>query len=86
MVKMDPIRSELKSRRIKWDKDTSAVNWAWLKEVRENNPTRRIYEENPYAEVYTFRENMYGIFTENADGHTDVWSYLILGPEKAMLI
>ena len=68
MVKMDPIRSELKSRRIKWDKDTSAVNWAWLKEVRENNPTRRIYEENPYAEVYTFRENMYGIFTETADG------------------
>jgi glyoxylase-like metal-dependent hydrolase (beta-lactamase superfamily II) len=41
---------------------------------------------NPYVEVYLFRDNLCGLFTENCDGMGDVWMYLIIGPEKAMLI
>ena len=33
-----------------------------------------------------FRDNLYGIYTESLDGMGDPWIYLILGPEKAMLI
>jgi len=36
--------------------------------------------------VYQLRENVYGIFTESLGGAGDVWSYLVMGPEKAMLI
>lgn len=60
---------------------------AYMKELRSHNNTRMVYEEiNPYAEVYRFREHVYGIYTDNADGGGAPWSYLILGPEKAMLI
>lgn len=83
---MYPIRSELKSRRIKFDVPQNTISWAFMKELRENNKTRKIYEVNPYVEVYQFRENLYGLFTENCDGMGDVWMYLIIGPEKAMLI
>ena len=83
---MYPIRSELKSRRIRFDVPQNTISWAFMKELRENNKTRRIYEVNPYVEVYQFRENLYGLFTENCDGMGDVWMYLIDGPEKAMLI
>lgn len=83
---MYPIRSELKSRRIRFDAPQNTISWAFMKELRENNKTRRIYEVNPYVEVYQFRENLYGLFTENCDGMGDVWMYLIVGPEKAMLI
>lgn len=83
---MRPIKSELKSRRIKWDKETNAINWTYIKQLRENNPTKRIYEENPYVEVFQFRDNMYALFSENADGHKDQWCFMVLGSEKALLI
>lgn len=83
---MWPIRSELKSKRIKFDAPQNTISWAFMKELRESNKTRKIYEVNPYVEVYQFRENLYGLFTENCDGMGDVWMYLIVGPEKAMLI
>lgn len=83
---MYPIRSELKSKRIKFDTPQNTISWAFMKELRENNETRRIYDINPYVEVYQFRDNLYGLFTENCDGMGDVWMYLIIGPEKAMLI
>jgi glyoxylase-like metal-dependent hydrolase (beta-lactamase superfamily II) len=83
---MYPIKSELKSKRIKFDVPQSTASWAYMKELRENNKTRKIYAVNPYVEVYQFRENLYGLFTENCDGMGDVWMYLIVGPERAMLI
>ena len=83
---MWPIKSELKSRRIKFDRPQNQISWAYMKELREHNKTRKIYDINPYIEVYQFRDNMYGLFTENCDGAGDVWMYLIVGPEKAMLI
>ena len=80
------IKSGLKSKRIKFDVPQNQISWAYMKELREHNKTRKIYDINPYVEVYQFRENLFGLFTENCDGMGDVWMYLINGPEKAMLI
>ncbi|MGN1026353.1 MAG: hypothetical protein ACI4P4_08100, partial [Faecousia sp.] len=85
-AQMMPIRSELKSKRIKWVEPQNHISWAYMKELRENNKTRKIYDIDPYVEVYQFRENMYGLFSENADGMGDVWMYLTVGPEKALLV
>lgn len=83
---MWPIKSELKSRRIKFDSPQNQISWAFMKELREHNKTRKIYDIDPYVEVYQFRDNMYGLFQENCDGAGDFWMYLTIGPEKAMLI
>lgn len=56
-----------------------------MKELREHHPVL-LFEENPYVEVYQFRDNLYGLFNQNCDGAGDVWTWLIVGPEKAMLI
>lgn len=85
-AQMMPICSELKSKRIKWVEPQNYISWAYMKELRENNKTRKIYDIDPYVEVYQFRENMYGLFSENADGMGDVWMYLTVGPEKALLV
>lgn len=83
---MWPIQSQLKSKRIRFDGPINQVSWAFMKELRENNKTKKMYDINPYVEVYRFRDNMYGLFAENCDGMGDVWMYLVDGPEKAMLI
>ena len=81
-----PIRSELKSKRIKFDTPQNHISWAYMKEMRENNKTRKIYPVNPYVEVYQLRDNEYELFSENCDGLGDFFMHLIIGPEKAMLI
>ena len=58
---MYPIRSQLKSKRIRFEKPQNTISWAFMKELRENNKTRKIYEVNPYVEVYLFQENLYGL-------------------------
>ncbi|MGA2117327.1 MAG: MBL fold metallo-hydrolase [Bryobacteraceae bacterium] len=83
---MWPIKSELKSRRIKFGPAQNQISWAYMKELRENNKTRRIYPVNPYVEVYQFRDNEYELFAENCDDMGDYFMHLIIGPEKAMLI
>lgn len=80
------IKSELKSKRIKYDTPQNEISWAYMKDLRENNKTRRIYLINPYVEVYQFRPNVYELFSENCDGLGDYFMHLIIGPEKAMLI
>jgi glyoxylase-like metal-dependent hydrolase (beta-lactamase superfamily II) len=80
------IESDIKTKRFDMEEPIYAGCWAFMRELRLHNKTKRIYPVDPYAEVYTFRDNMYGIFQENIDGKGDVWSYLIVGPEKAMLI
>jgi glyoxylase-like metal-dependent hydrolase (beta-lactamase superfamily II) len=83
---MWPIRNELKSKRIKHDAPIDPISWAYMKELRENNKTKTIYPVNPYVEVYQFRDNLYGWFTHNLDGGGDVWMFLVVGPERALLI
>lgn len=80
------IESPIKTRRFDMEEMIYHTCWAFMRELRTHNRTKRIYEVDPYAEVYTFRENLYAILAENIDGKGDAWSYLILGPEKALLI
>ena len=81
-----PIRSELKCRRIKMKEPIDERCWAFMKQLREHHRGRKIYPVNPYAEVYPVRENIYAILNESLDGAGDVWMYLIVGSEKALLI
>lgn len=81
-----PISSELKGTGRIQRGPIGESSWAWMKLLREQNKTKRIYERNPYVEVYRFRENLYAFFTQSVDGNGDPWMYLIDGPHKAMLI
>lgn len=76
----------IKSHVIKNEDYSHPATKAWVYELRNNNRTKKIYAEDPYAEVYRFRDSVYGIYTENADGMGDPWIYLILGTEKALVI
>jgi glyoxylase-like metal-dependent hydrolase (beta-lactamase superfamily II) len=78
---------ELKSKRlISTPEGDHADIVAWLRALRAWNKTRKIYEINPYVEVYQFRDNMYGLFSYNCDAAGDPWMYLVIGPEKAILL
>jgi glyoxylase-like metal-dependent hydrolase (beta-lactamase superfamily II) len=83
---MWPINGGSKAKRIKWGSPQNQISWAFMKQLREKDKTKMIYDCNPYIEVYQFRDNLYGLFNQNCDGAGDVWMYLIVGPEKAMLI
>lgn len=82
----DPMPNKMPTKRVKWSCYVYPSSWAWLRDLRQNHQDQRLFACDPYAEVYPFRENVYGIFTENLDGMGDMWQYLIVGPEKAMLI
>ena len=81
-----PIKSSVKGERLLQREPIDPTSWAYMKLLREHDKTQKVYDIDPYAEVYQFRDNMYGIFTMSADGMGDVWMFLIIGPEKAMLI
>jgi len=83
---MWPINGASKAKRLKWDAEQNQMSWAYMKMLRETDKTMKIYPVNPYVEVYRFRDNMYGLFNQNCDGMGDVWMYVIIGPEKAMVI
>lgn len=76
----------MKSQVLTEREPVEQLSKAWMKELRLYNRTKREYEVNPYAEVYRFRDNVYGILTDSADGMGAPWMFLIVGPEKAMLI
>lgn len=59
---------------------------AWMKELQQYNRTKRVFDVDPYAEVYQFRDNVYGILTDSADGMGAPWMYVIDGPSRGMLI
>lgn len=87
LAKQRPINSPLKSKRKVWREPENPIRWAYAKLLREHDKTKQVFPEiDPYAEVYTFRDNLYGIYTESLDGMGDSWIYLIDGPEKAMVI
>lgn len=83
---MWPIENATAARRIKWGSAQNTISWAYMKQLRERNETKKVYPCDPYVEVYQFRDNLYGLFTQNCDGAGDVWMFLIIGPEKCMLI
>ena len=79
-----PVNSSLKSKKKIWV--GSPINWAYEKLLRGQSKIKKNYPVDPYVEVYQFRDNLYGIFSESLGGMGDPWIYLIVGPEKAMLI
>jgi glyoxylase-like metal-dependent hydrolase (beta-lactamase superfamily II) len=83
---MWPIKGASKAKRIKWGTPQNQISWAYMKMLREGNKTLKVYDVNPYIEVYKFYDNLYGLFNQNCDGAGDVWMWLVIGPEKAMLI
>lgn len=86
MNKYRPIKSDLKTKRIKLEIE-KPVRWSFMKILREYSTLKQFYPEiNPYVEVYKFRDNLYCLFSESLDGAGDPWMYLIDGPKKAMLI
>lgn len=84
--KFTPMETELKTKKFRIRESEDPVGLSYEKLLRKHDKTRKVYDINPYAEVYRFRENLYCIYSESLDGMGDPWSFLILGPEKAMLI
>ncbi len=80
------INSPVKTKRKIWREAEDPIRSAFEKLLREHDKTKKVYDINPYAEVYQFRDNLYGIYTESLDGMGDPWIFLIVGPEKALLI
>lgn len=81
-------RTEIKTKRTKYREFLGVYDLrnAYFNEIRKYNKTKKIYDVNPYAEVFRYRDNLYAILTESLDGMGNPWSYLIVGPEKAMLV
>jgi glyoxylase-like metal-dependent hydrolase (beta-lactamase superfamily II) len=83
---MWPINGASKAKRILWGAPQNQISWAYMKMLREGNKSMKVYDVNPYIEVYKFYDNLYGLFNQNCDGAGDVWEWLVIGPQKAMLI
>jgi len=81
-----PIPSELKITQIYQKEPVNETCWAYMKLLRESNKTKKVYPVDPYVEVYQFRDNLYGLLEESPMGMGDVWMYLTIGPEKALLV
>jgi len=81
-----PIKSSLKSRHLQYREPQNPVRYAFMKYLREYNPTKKVYDVNPYCEVFQLRENLYGLFADSLSGVADQWMYVLIGPEKAMVI
>jgi glyoxylase-like metal-dependent hydrolase (beta-lactamase superfamily II) len=95
LVLMAPIKGATRAKRLKWGDPNDRNNTNWIQNnlswtfqqmFREGNDTRKVYEINPYIEVYQYTDNMYGLWNPSLATGGDVWQYLIIGPEKAMLI
>ena len=83
-----PIYTPIGTKKIftQWREAENPIRWAYAKLLRERDETRRIYDVDPFVEVYTLRENLYGIYAESLDGAGDSWIFVIDGPEKALVI
>lgn len=83
---MTPIQGLSKAKRLSWFEPQNLVSYTYMKRLREHDDTRRVYDCDPYVEVYQFRGNLYGLFVPNCDGAGDVWQWLTIGPEKCLLV
>ena len=76
----------MKTKVIKTREKLAPVCQSYMKELRTNNRTKREFDINPYAEVYQFRDNLHGILIESLDGMGASWIFVIVGPEKVLVI
>lgn len=82
---MNPINGQSKAKRKLWGSPQNIISWTFMKQLRERGGGK-VYDCNPYIEVYQFRDNLYGLFNQNCDGAGDVWMWLTIGPEKCLLV
>jgi glyoxylase-like metal-dependent hydrolase (beta-lactamase superfamily II) len=84
------MKSNISSKQVvrnRLDKRENYLCRSWMYQLRENNKTKRIYDVDPFVEVYRLRDNLYALLTDLLDGEGGyVWMYLIVGPEKALLV
>ena len=83
---MSPITGLSKAKRKLWGSPQNVISWSYMKLLRQHGKGGRVYACNPYIEVYQFRDNLYGLFNQNCDGAGDVWQWLVVGPEKCLLV
>ena len=81
-----PIKSKLKAKRIKWGDSQNVISWAYMKMLREHHDTRKIYEINPYVEVYQFRDNL-NLLVKRLDEFDHVFpSHFMVDLENRVLV
>lgn len=82
------VKSNIKGKKVleHWREPENPIRYAFAKLLRERDKTKRVYDVDPFVEVYDLREDIIGIYTESLDGMGDSWIFLINGPEKALLI
>ncbi len=81
------VASELAVKKTIYREAENPIRFAFEKILRERDKTKRTFPDiDPYVEVYTLRENIYGIYTLSLDGMGDSWIFVIEGPEKALVI
>ena len=80
------IHASMEDLRVYQKEPTDPLSWAYMKILREQGKTKKTFPEDPFVEVYQFRDTLYGILSLSADGAGDVWSYLDVGQNSAMLI
>lgn len=81
-----PVRGASKAKRIAWRVAPNPISLGFMKMLRERHAGVKAYESDPYVEVYPFTENLYGLLHPGLDGTGDVWSWLVVGPQKAILV
>lgn len=81
-----PVRSLMRSRVVYRNEPVQPAMQAYMKLLREHCDTRFMSKTDPFCEIYRFRDNVYGLYFESLDGHGDVWSYLVVGSERCLLI
>ena len=59
---MGSIISSKKVVRQKANKVSGFTGESWMNQLRTNSKIKKIYDVNPFVEVYQFRENFYGFF------------------------
>ncbi len=82
-----PIQSSIPVHNFKPEHE-KVSRWSFMKVLREHSELKEYYPEiNPFVECYKVRPNTYALFNPSImAGCGDVWSYLIIGPERALLI
>lgn len=80
------IENKLAIKRVYQTEPIDISSWAYLRALRQMGSTKKIYEVNPYVEVYEMQPGVYGLLTESSDGMGDPWMYLVIGSEKALLV
>ena len=80
------IHTPMESLRVYQKEPIDPLSWAYMKLLREQSRTRRLFKENPFVEIYQLRENLFGILSVSADGAGDVWSYLDVGQDRVLLV